>query len=234
MGQNHPSKPQTLETLCERERERGRVAMGDVFPPRSNANPRRLGPSGSSVMPGPAMKIDSSGEDDQLMSPALALPPPPAALGPSRKRKKTDDAASGEGGGGTGSGNGGGEPRRLRRSHEACARCRAKKIKVSSSHPSSILADVRRRPSVFAALTGYSRRFPAKIINRNFTMHPPSYILLLQRVSLSCFTHTHNAFSSVTRSIHDAVPVLLQASSANKKIAIGTCIIFALHERLFS
>ena len=148
--------------------------MGDVFPPRSNANPRRLGPSGSSVMPGPAMKIDSSGEDDQLMSPALALPPPPAALGPSRKRKKTDDAASGEGGGGTGSGNGGGEPRRLRRSHEACARCRAKKIKVSSSHPSSILADVRRRPSVFAALTGYLRRFPAKIINRIFLYPTPA------------------------------------------------------------
>jgi hypothetical protein len=157
--------------------------MGDVFPPRSNASLRRLGPSGSSVMPGPAMKIDSSGEDDQLMSPALALPPPPAAPAPSRKRKKTDDAgASGEGGTGSGSG-GGGEPRRLRRSHEACARCRAKKIKVSSSHPSSTLADVRRRPSVFAALTGSPRRFPAKIINRNFYMHLPPYNL--QRASLS-------------------------------------------------
>lgn len=134
--------------------------MGDMLPPRSNASLRRLGPSGSSAMPGPAMKIDSSGEDDQLMSPALALPPPPAVPAPSRKRKKTDDAgASGEGG--TGSGSGGGEPRRLRRSHEACARCRAKKIKVSSSYPSSTLADVRRRPSVFAALT-LAASFPAK------------------------------------------------------------------------
>ena len=143
--------------------------MGDMLPPRSNASLRRLGPSGSSsVMPGPAMKIDSSGEDDQLMSPALALPPPPAAA-PSRKRKKTDDAgASGEGG--TGSGSGGGEPRRLRRSHEACARCRAKKIKVSSSYPSSTLADVRRRPSVFAALT-LAASFPAKILKHDFFIH---------------------------------------------------------------
>ena len=202
--------------------------MADVFPPRSSASSRRLGPSGSSVMPGSAMKIDSSGEDDQLMSPALALPPPPAVPAPSRKRKKTDDAgASGEGGGGTGSGNGGGEPRRLRRSHEACARCRAKKIKVSSSHSSSILVDVRRRPSVFAALTSYPRRFPAKTFTPIFTMHPPIYNL--QRASL----HTDNSFSSVTRSIHDAVPVLLQASSVNKKIAIGTCIILGLDERLF-
>jgi len=160
--------------------------MGDVFPPRSNASPRRLrlGPSGSSVMPGPAMKIDSSGEDDQLMSPALALPPPPAGPAPSRKRKKTDDGASGEGGPGGGSG-GGGEPRRLRRSHEACARCRAKKIKVSSSHPSSILADVRRRPSVFAALTGCLRGFSAKIITRIIYMHLPCYNP--QRASLSSF-----------------------------------------------
>ena len=206
--------------------------MGEVFPPRSNASSRRLGPSGSSVMPGPAMKIDSSGEDDQLMSPALALPPPPAVPAPSRKRKKTDDAgASGEGGGGTGSGNGGGEPRRLRRSHEACARCRAKKIKVSSSHPSSILVDVRRRPSVFAALTGYSRRFPAKTLNPIFTIHP-TYLQSATSIVLS-FYRTDTTFSSVTRSIHDAVPVLLQASFANKKIAIGTCIIFGLDEPLF-
>jgi len=168
--------------------------MGDVFPPRSNANAnqRRLGPSGSSVMPGPAMKIDSSGEDDQLMSPALALPPPPAALAPSRKRKKTDDVGASGDGGGTGSGNGGGEPRRLRRSHEACARCRAKKIKVSSSHPSSILADVRRRPSVFAALTAPRVVFPQKYINRKFIMHLAYYIL--QRAPLICFTILTTSF----------------------------------------
>ncbi|CAK5268770.1 unnamed protein product [Mycena citricolor] len=43
---------------------------------------------------------------------------------PARKRKKT----SGEDGSPT-------EPRRLRRSHEACTRCRAKKIKCDSKHP---------------------------------------------------------------------------------------------------
>ncbi len=41
---------------------------------------------------------------------------------PKRRRKAED-----EGGGG-----GGAEPRRLRRSHEACARCRSKKIKASA------------------------------------------------------------------------------------------------------
>ncbi|KAJ7219910.1 fungal-specific transcription factor domain-containing protein [Mycena pura] len=39
-----------------------------------------------------------------------------------RKKNATDDA-------------GGTEPRRLRRSHEACTRCRAKKIKCDSKHP---------------------------------------------------------------------------------------------------
>ena len=145
--------------------------MGDVFPLRSNASLRRLGPSGSSAMPGTAMKIDSSGEDDQLMSPALALPPPPAAPAPTRKRKKTDDAgASGEGG--TGSG-GGGEPRRLRRSHEACARCRAKKIKVSSSYPPC------RRHSQTSGVARRSlpRSLASKIINMkiHFSMHPPCH-----------------------------------------------------------
>ena len=158
--------------------------MGDVFPPRSHASLRRLGPSGSSVMPGPAMKIDSSGEDDQLLSPALALPPPPAAPAPSRKRKKTDDAAGASGEGGTGNASsGGGEPRRLRRSHEACARCRAKKIKVSSSHSSSTLADVRRPPSVFAALTAgrvISRKYnKAEISHAPVVLYPTMGIALL-------------------------------------------------------
>ena len=43
----------------------------------------------------------------------------------SRKRKKTDA-----------NGDEPAEPRRLRRSHEACARCRSKKIKASSLHTS--------------------------------------------------------------------------------------------------
>ena len=47
-------------------------------------------------------------------------PPTPTSSGPARKRKKND---SGEPASPA-------EPRRLRRSHEACARCRSKKIKV--------------------------------------------------------------------------------------------------------
>lgn len=53
--------------------------------------------------------------------PSLPEPTPPALSVPTRKRKaKTegDGEATGP------------EPRRLRRSHEACARCRSKKIKV--------------------------------------------------------------------------------------------------------
>ncbi|KXN85857.1 Positive regulator of purine utilization [Leucoagaricus sp. SymC.cos] len=50
----------------------------------------------------------------------------PGGSAPKRRRKPEDD------------GGGGAEPRRLRRSHEACARCRSKKIKASpcdSKHP---------------------------------------------------------------------------------------------------
>ncbi|TBU27069.1 fungal-specific transcription factor domain-containing protein [Dichomitus squalens] len=54
-------------------------------------------------------------------------PPPQVPQSASRKRRKVDQ-------------NGGesqqpAEPRRLRRSHEACARCRSKKIKCDSKHP---------------------------------------------------------------------------------------------------
>jgi hypothetical protein len=199
--------------------------MGDVFPSRSNASLRRLGPSSSS-----AMKIDSSGEDDQLMSPALALPPPPAGPAPSRKRKKTDDTgASGEGGTGNG---GGGEPRRLRRSHEACARCRAKKIKVSSSYPSSTLPRRPASPVGLCRANWLAASPPPKIINQKF------YMLLRRNLQpespSSPATVLTTRFFSATPSIHDAVPALLRALSANKRIAIGTCIILGLHERWFN
>ena len=45
----------------------------------------------------------------------------PPSSGPSRKRRKADNGEDA----------GPAEPRRLRRSHEACARCRGKKIKAS-------------------------------------------------------------------------------------------------------
>ncbi|VDC07224.1 unnamed protein product [Peniophora sp. CBMAI 1063] len=55
------------------------------------------------------------------------MPPPstPTPAPPSRKRKKNDN----------GEPSSPAEPRRLRRSHEACARCRSKKIKCDSKHP---------------------------------------------------------------------------------------------------
>lgn len=46
--------------------------------------------------------------------------------------------------------------------------------------------------------------------------------------SLSCFTD--DAVPSVTRSTHAAVPALLQASFASKRIATGMCIIVGLDE----
>ncbi|KAJ6494665.1 hypothetical protein C8R47DRAFT_1116710 [Mycena vitilis] len=79
-------------------------------------------------------------------SPTHANPPPPSSLQSALQM----DGAPPDGGEGSdgqppssgrkrkkqGSDEGGGsEPRRLRRSHEACTRCRAKKIKCDSKHP---------------------------------------------------------------------------------------------------
>ncbi|GLB40586.1 putative fungal specific transcription factor [Lyophyllum shimeji] len=55
-------------------------------------------------------------------------PQPPTAVPTSNKRRKKAETGGDE----TGSSS---EPRRLRRSHEACARCRSKKIKCDSKHP---------------------------------------------------------------------------------------------------
>ncbi|KAI0350042.1 hypothetical protein OH77DRAFT_1593837 [Trametes cingulata] len=54
-------------------------------------------------------------------------PPPPGQQPAARKRRKGNE--NGE------EAPGPAEPRRLRRSHEACARCRSKKIKCDSKHP---------------------------------------------------------------------------------------------------
>ena len=60
-------------------------------------------------------------DPNQPQQPAQQQGQQPPSSGSSRKRRKTD---SGEDAGPA-------EPRRLRRSHEACARCRGKKIKAS-------------------------------------------------------------------------------------------------------
>lgn len=56
-------------------------------------------------------------------------PPAPAPPPPSKRRRKTTDGGEETTGGGPSG------TRRLRRSHEACARCRSKKIKCDSKHP---------------------------------------------------------------------------------------------------
>ncbi|KAF8573662.1 hypothetical protein K439DRAFT_1374718 [Ramaria rubella] len=60
----------------------------------------------------------------QPSPPALADPTPPVLPSNGRKRKAKADGEEGHS-----------ETRRLRRSHEACARCRSKKIKCDSKHP---------------------------------------------------------------------------------------------------
>lgn len=79
------------------------------------------------TLPGPN-KQDPSLTPQSLQS-ALDMDPSQSSqqpnTQPSRKRKKTDA-----------NGDEPAEPRRLRRSHEACARCRSKKIKASSLHAS--------------------------------------------------------------------------------------------------
>ncbi|KAL4242763.1 hypothetical protein ABKN59_011877 [Abortiporus biennis] len=71
-----------------------------------------------------ALQMDPNQQQAQQQSPQSQQA---QASGSSRKRKKTD--ASGD------DAPHAAEPRRLRRSHEACARCRSKKIKCDSKHP---------------------------------------------------------------------------------------------------
>jgi len=81
--------------------------------------------------PHPELNIAQSSLQSALqMDPSAPQPPPPPdqqspqpSSAGSRKRKKTDSAP--------GEPSTPAEPRRLRRSHEACARCRSKKIKAS-------------------------------------------------------------------------------------------------------
>jgi hypothetical protein len=82
--------------------------MTHILPPHSELNL-----SHSSLQT--ALQIDSNQQQQQQ-------PPPATTSGNGRKRKKATE---------NGEESGPAEPRRLRRSHEACARCRSKKIKAS-------------------------------------------------------------------------------------------------------
>jgi hypothetical protein len=103
-----------------KRRERGSrqgvepIAMTHVLPPHPQLDIR------SSEAQNPIQQMDQqqSHIDPQQSPQAQAQPPPP----PGRKRKKAENGEPSTPA----------EPRRLRRSHEACARCRSKKIKVST------------------------------------------------------------------------------------------------------
>ncbi|KAJ1307347.1 hypothetical protein OPQ81_001453 [Rhizoctonia solani] len=77
--------------------------------------------------PPPSTHVGYHYEPPSLPSTVVGTPttPKPQLPGPQRKRKKIDDDKS----------QSPAEPRRLRRLHEACARCRGKKIKCDSKHP---------------------------------------------------------------------------------------------------
>ncbi|KAF8274801.1 hypothetical protein EI94DRAFT_1713097 [Lactarius quietus] len=91
--------------------------MTHVLPPHPQLDIR------SSEAQNPIQQMDQqqSHIDPQQPPQAQAQPPPP----PGRKRKKAENGEPSTPA----------EPRRLRRSHEACARCRSKKIKCDSKHP---------------------------------------------------------------------------------------------------
>ena len=103
-----------------KRRERGSrqgvepIAMTHVLPPHPQLDIR------SSEAQNPIQQMDQQQPhiDPQQSPQAQAQPPPP----PGRKRKKAENGEPSTPA----------EPRRLRRSHEACARCRSKKIKVST------------------------------------------------------------------------------------------------------
>ena len=87
--------------------------MAHMLPPHPELN---LAPSSLQT----ALQMDQNQPPPGQQQPPPTQPPPQVT--PSRKRKKTDNGEEAPHPA---------EPRRLRRSHEACARCRSKKIKAS-------------------------------------------------------------------------------------------------------
>ncbi|CAE6477666.1 unnamed protein product, partial [Rhizoctonia solani] len=78
--------------------------------------------SGTPTTPKPQLPPSQAHPHLHIQPQTPSQPPQPQPQ--SRKRKKTDDDKQSSS-----------EPRRLRRLHEACARCRGKKIKCDSKHP---------------------------------------------------------------------------------------------------
>ncbi|KAH9057868.1 fungal-specific transcription factor domain-containing protein [Lactarius vividus] len=90
--------------------------MTHVLPPHPQLDIR------SSEAQNPIQQMDQQQPHIDPQQPQAQTQPPPP---PGRKRKKAENGEPSTPA----------EPRRLRRSHEACARCRSKKIKCDSKHP---------------------------------------------------------------------------------------------------
>ncbi|KAH9178364.1 fungal-specific transcription factor domain-containing protein [Lactarius sanguifluus] len=90
--------------------------MTHVLPPHPQLDIR------SSEAQNPIQQMDQQQSHIDPQQPQAQTQPPPP---PGRKRKKAENGEPSTPA----------EPRRLRRSHEACARCRSKKIKCDSKHP---------------------------------------------------------------------------------------------------
>ena len=138
--------------------------MTHVLPPHPQLDIR------SSEAQNPIQQMDQqqSHIDPQQPPQAQAQPPPP----PGRKRKKADNGEPSTPA----------EPRRLRRSHEACARCRSKKIKVSTQASAVIFFPPMRT----------SWQVPSVNTAGNF-LHSHSLVLLFSLSLYSAILNTHDA-----------------------------------------
>src|SRR6266404_694937 len=141
------------------------IVMTHVLPPHPQLDIR------SSEAQSPIQQMDQQQPhiDSQQQPQAQAQPPPP----PGRKRKKAENGEPLTPA----------EPRRLRRSHEACARCRSKKIKVSTQASAVILF-------LPCARRGKSRRST-----------PPAISFLALPLALS-YSHPHSPVRFKTPTMH--------------------------------
>ncbi|KIK25070.1 hypothetical protein PISMIDRAFT_677624 [Pisolithus microcarpus 441] len=96
--------------------------MTHILPPHTDLNltPSSLHPA--LQMDQQQQQVQQHHQQPQAQQAQQQAPPPT-----NKKRRKTDGSENGI--------SSPSEPRRLRRSHEACARCRSKKIKCDSKHP---------------------------------------------------------------------------------------------------
>jgi hypothetical protein len=165
--------------------------MTHVLPPHPQLDIR------SSEAQNPIQQMDQQQPhiDPQQPPQAQAQPPPP----PGRKRKKAENGEPSTPA----------EPRRLRRSHEACARCRSKKIKVSTQASAVILSSPMRTswqvPSVNTA-----GNFPGSPTRPHLDTHSLSL--------LSAILNTHDAPLAQP----PVLPVIRRTGTARRSLSVVT------------